>query len=125
MISDLGASFGTAWLDRTPVKSKGNLDWYSRTKFIVKVRSNSVDFEDPRRPAFVVLVNPHEFFSRMRLRWIGRNIPITDVRWIAGWLSKLSDAQIRDAFRAAGYSDEDVAGFSSVVKSRITRLEQL
>ena len=125
LVSDLGGSFGTAWLDRTPAKSKSNLYWYSRTKFITKVRTNSVDFEDPRRPAFVVLVNPHEFFSRMRLRWIGRDIPRVDVRWIASWLSKLSDGQIRDAFRAAGYSDEDVAGFSTVVKSRIAQLQQL
>jgi len=125
MVSDLGASFGTAWLDRTPVKSKGNLYWYSRTKFITNARANSVDFEDPRRPAFVVLVNPHEFFSRMRLRWIGHNVPRSDVEWIAGWLASLSDSQIRDAFRAAGYSPEDVAGFSRVVESRIAELKRL
>ncbi|HYL39600.1 MAG TPA: hypothetical protein VEV17_27025 [Bryobacteraceae bacterium] len=125
MVSDLGGSFGTAWLDRTRTKSKGNLYWYSRTRFIKKIHENSVDFEDPRRPAFVVLVNPHEFFSRLGLRWIGRNVPRTDAKWMGGLLAELSDAQIRDAFRAAGYSPQEVAGFSSVVESRIAELNRL
>lgn len=125
MVSDLGASFGTAWLDRTHEKSKGNLSWYSRTRFIKKIHAGSVDFEDPRRPALVVLVNPHEFFGRLGLRWIGRDIPRMDARWIGGLLAKLSDQQIRDAFRAAGYSPQQVDGFASVVKSRIADLNRL
>ena len=125
MVSDLGASFGTAWLDRTHEKSKGNLYWYSRTKFIKKVDGGFVDFEDPRRPALVVLVNPHEYFSRLGLRWIGRGIPRGDAKWIGGLLAKLSDQQIRDAFRAAGYSPQEVDGFASVVKSRIAELNRL
>ena len=125
MVSDLGGSFGTAWLDRTRIKSKGNLNWYSRTRFIKKIHENSVDFEDPRRPALVVLVNPHEFFSRLGLRWIGRNVPRADAKWMGGLLAELSDAQIRDAFRAAGYSPQEVDGFSSVVESRIAELNRL
>ena len=125
MVSDLGASFGTAWLDRTPAKSKGNLYWFARTKFIKKRRDGSIDFEDPRRPAFVVLVNPREFVSRLRLRWIGRRIPRSDVEWIAGWLALLSDKQIRDAFRASGYSEPEVDGFATVVESRIAELSRL
>lgn len=125
MVSDLGASFGTAWLDRTHEKSKGNLYWYSRTKFIKTIHDGAVDFEDPRRPAMVVLVNPHEFFSRLGLRWIGRDIPRADARWMGGLLAKLSDQQIRDAFRAAGYSPQQVDGFASVVKTRIAELNRL
>src|SRR5579864_9036730 len=40
MVSDLGASFGTAWLDRTPTKSKGNLYWYARTRFLKSVHQD-------------------------------------------------------------------------------------
>ncbi|HTR37660.1 MAG TPA: hypothetical protein VMH80_17255 [Bryobacteraceae bacterium] len=125
MVSDLGASFGTAWLDRTHEKSKGNLSWYERTKFITAVHGDSVNFEDPRRPAFVVLVNPHEFFSRLGLRWIGRDIPRDDARWIGGLLAKLSERQVREAFEAAGYSPTEVHGFTSVVESRIAALNRL
>ena len=125
LVSDLGGTFGTAWLDRSHEKSKGNLHWYSRTKFIKDTHGGLVDFEDPRRPAFVVLVNPHEFFSRLGLTWIGRDVPRGDARWLGSWLAKLSDTQIRDAFRAADYSPEQVEGFSSVVKARIAELNRL
>ncbi len=125
MISDLGASFGTAWLDRTPAKSKGNLYWYMRTRFIKNTPDDVVDFENPRRPALVVLVNPHEFFSRLGLRWIGRDIPRKDAKWIGGLLAKLSDKQIREAFQAAGYTPQQVDGFASVVETRIGELSRL
>ena len=125
LVSDLGATFGTAWLDRTHEKSKGNLYWYSHTRFVTRRHGDDVDFEDPRRPAFVVLVNPHEFFSRLRLRWIGRDIPREDAQWMGGLLAELSDQQIRDAFRAAGYTPQEVEGFASVVKARIADLNRL
>ena len=37
----------------------------------------------------------------MHLRWIGRNIPIEDAKWVGGLLAQLKPAQIQDAFRAA------------------------
>jgi len=46
------------------------------------------------------IFDPHDFFMRMHMRWIGRNIPRNDVRWIAQILAQLSPEQIRDAFRA-------------------------
>ena len=125
MVSDLGASFGTAWLDRTHAKSKGNLEWYQRTRFITRIRHNSVDFEDPRRPAMIVLANPHEFFTRIGIRWIGRDVPRDDARWMGGLLARLSEGQIRDAFRAAGYSPEEIDGFAAVVENRIAALNKL
>jgi hypothetical protein len=125
MVTDLGGSFGTAWLDRTHEKSKGNLYWYSRTKFITHVHRDSVDFQDPRRPAWIVLANPHEFFSRLDLRWIGRGIPRADAKWMGGWLAQLSQQQIRDAFRAAGYTPSQVDGFAAVVEARISDLNRL
>ena len=40
-------------------------------------------------------------------------------------LGQLSDEQIRDCFRAAGYSPEEVEGFAKVVKERIADLNRL
>jgi hypothetical protein len=125
MVSDLGASFGTAWLDTTHEKSKGNLESYRKTEFIRKLRGDSVDFEDPRRPAMLFVFNPHEFFMRLRIRWIGREVPIEDAKWADSLLSKLSDGQIRDAFRAAGFSPNEIDGFSSIVEARIAELNKL
>ena len=81
-VSDLGASFGTTGRGLSHTKSKGNLRSYTRSKFIKKERPEFVDFNVPSRPALVVLFNPHEFFSRMGLRWIGRDIPRQNARWI-------------------------------------------
>jgi hypothetical protein len=125
MVSDLGASFGTARLDTTHEKSKGNLESYRKTEFIRKLRGDSVDFEDPSRPALLYIFNPHEFFMRLHMRWIGREVPIEDAKWMGGLLAKLSDGQIRDAFRAAGFSPEEIDGFSTIVEERIDELNKL
>ncbi len=124
-VSDLGATFGAVNLTRQRWISKGNLDLYTQSRFIRKIESDYVDFEVPHRPAVVVLVNPHEFFSRLRLEWIGRHIPRADARWIGQLLARLSPDQIRDAFRAAGYSPQVVEGFATVLESRIAELNKL
>jgi hypothetical protein len=125
MVSDLGASFGSWGLGWNREESKGNLDSYTRSKFIKHIGAGYVDFEVPHRPTLIVLVNPHEFFSRLTLRWIGRHIPREDARWAGQLLARLSPAQVSDAFRAAGYSPQEVAGFTAVVESRIAELNKL
>lgn len=125
LVSDLGASFGSWGLELTHKKSKGNLDEYTRHKFIRKIESEEVDFETPHRPAMLVLFNPHEFLMRVHLEWIGRRIPRSAARWIGQELAQLSPGQIRDAFRAAGYTPAEIEGFSTVLESRIAELNRL
>ena len=107
-VSDIGASFGTTGLSWT---LRGNLNAYSHSKWIKKISPGFVDFNVPAGPALN--------------RWIGHHIPIDDARWIGHLLAQLSPHQIRDAFRAAGYTDEEVEGFSRVVERRIGELEGL
>jgi hypothetical protein len=57
--------------------------------------------------------------------WVGRRIPVADARWVGDLLARLSPQQIRDAFRAAGYSPQEVDGFGSVVEQRISQLKGL
>jgi hypothetical protein len=59
------------------------------------------------------------------MRWIGRKIPRTDVEWMGHLLSQLTPNQIEDAFRAAGYSAQEVDGFTRVVERRIAELQAL
>lgn len=125
MVSDLGATFGTTGLSYPNPSSKGNLSAYANSKFIKKVSGQYVDFNVPSRPKFVHAVNPKEFFMRVRLEWIGRHIPRADARWIGQLLSELSRDQIRQAFQAAGYSPEEVEGFTDVVQKRIGALKSL
>jgi hypothetical protein len=125
MISDLGASFGTTGFNPVDQWSKGNLNNYRHSNFITKTTDEYVDFGEPSRPAWFILFNPAEFFPRMSLRWIGKRIPRSDARWMGQMLAKLSPEQIRDAFRSAGYSPEEVDGYAKVVEERIVKLAAL
>jgi hypothetical protein len=125
MVTDLGASFGTTGESLSHERSKGNLQQYRKSRFITKTTATYVSFGSPSRPAPLFVFNPHEFISRVHMEWIGHRIPREDVRWIAVELAKLSPQQIRDAFRAAGYSQADVEGFAQVVERRIAALQEL
>jgi hypothetical protein len=124
-VSDLGASFGTTGRSWTHGLSKGNLKAYRGSKFISKVTPEYVDFNVPTRPALIFLTTPKEFVSRVDMRWIGKRIPRSDAKWIGGLLAQLSPEQIREAFRAAGYSPQQVRGFATVVERRIAQLNRL
>jgi hypothetical protein len=125
MISDLGASFGSAGRSWPRDRAKDNINSYRHSLFIKRTRSNSVDFATPARPRFVYLVNPKEYISRIHLEYIGKDVPRADAKWLGGLLARLSDSQIRDAFRAAGYSQDEIDAFSQVLRSRITTLTDL
>jgi hypothetical protein len=125
MVSDLGASFGTTSATWPHDKAKGNLESYEHSRFIDRVRPEFVDFRDPGTPSIRYWINPKECLSRRGMRWIGRNIPRSDVQWIGSLLAQLKPQQIEDAFRAAGYLPEEVNGFSRVVERRIAELKAL
>ena len=125
VVSDLGASFGTAGPNWPHSKSKGNLESYTRSKFIRNVTADRVDFLTPARPRWLLMVNPKEYFKGVRLEWVCRNIPRDDARWMGQLLARLSPEQIRDAFRAAGYSPEEVEAFTQLLQERITVLTDL
>lgn len=125
MVSDLGSSFGTPGLVWPMSKARGNLSCYRHAPFITKVTADYVDFSTPRRDSVFFLATPREYFQRLRLRWIGKRIPRSDARWTGQLLARLSPDQIRDAFRAAGYSQQELEGFTEVVLRRIAELEKL
>ena len=66
-----------------------------------------------------------ELAQRLSLLWLGQHIPRADARWMGHQLARLSPAQIRDAFRAGGYSPQEVEQLSSVLERRIGELEKL
>lgn len=125
MVSDLGSSFGATGLAFPIGRSKGDLDVYIRSRFIGRISSEYVDFCTPSRPALIYLFTPPRFIYRVRLDGIDHHIPRADARWMGGLLSALSADQIHDAFRAAGYTPEQVNAFSKVVQDRIMQLNQL
>jgi hypothetical protein len=78
MVSDLGASFGSANKTWPINRAKGNLSSYSHSKFISRLGSDTVDFQVPGRPSFACLVNPKAYFMRVHLEHLGRNVPRAD-----------------------------------------------
>jgi hypothetical protein len=125
LVSDVGATFGTTGVVRNLKNARGNLKAYGRSRFITKTTSTKVDFATPGRPTFWLVVNPPRFFMRMSLRSIGHNVPRADAKWMGDLLGGLSPQQIRDAFRGAGYSPEEVEGFARTVEGRIAALRAL
>jgi hypothetical protein len=124
-ISDLGATFGCAGRCWPRDRTKGDLEKYQQSKFISHLTADTVSFQTPARPRYLYAVNPKEYLSRIRLEWIGRNVPRADAKWMGTMLARLSPQQLQDAFRSAGYSQQDIDGFCKVLSSRISALTDL
>ncbi len=121
-VSDIGASFGPTGLDWM---TKGQSAAYCKSKFIKKVSSDFVDFTVPSGPALNYYIDFPELGKRMGLLWIGKHIPRTDARWVGDLLARLSPAQIRASFRAAGYSTDETEQLSQTLERRIAELTKL
>jgi hypothetical protein len=123
VVNDLGATFGET--GNVITRSKSNSGDYSGSKFIQKVTADHVDFFLTSRPFFLSAVNVSNYARRTRMQEIAKDIPLADARWLGKLLEPLSDEQIRDCFRAAGYSPEDVEANAAMVKERIKDLNRL
>lgn len=111
VISDLGATFGKT--GNIPffwriTRSRNNPKDYSRARFVDKVKGSRVAFRYGGKN-----------------RGLFKNITLADAKWISGLLSRLSDRQIADAFRAANYSAEEVRVLAGAVRRRINELVNL
>ncbi len=126
IVSDLGSSFGGTGYSFIGNRAKGNLRVYAASKFITRITPEYLDFATPSHPSLLSPVNiPDFFFMWLRLRWIGKQVPRADARWIGGILGRLSHAQISDAFRAAGYQPGQTEAFTAIVERRIAALRDL
>jgi hypothetical protein len=122
LVSDLGASFGPVSLSRS---LKGHFQAYRESKWIHSVSGDYVDFNVPSPPTGSYWIAFPLRFERIGLDWFGRHIPREDCRWIGNLLAHLSLTQIQDAFRAAGYSPDEIQGFSTIVEQRIRELQAM
>jgi hypothetical protein len=123
VVSDLGATFGETGNPFT--RSKSNPGDYSDSKFIQKVTADHVDFFLSSRPFFLAAVDVPNYARRTHMQDVAKGIPLADAKWLGQLLQPLSDEQIRDCFRAAGYSPEDVEANAAMVKERIRDLNSL
>jgi hypothetical protein len=103
IISDLGGSFGKT--GGIISRSRNKPSDYVKADFVKSVKGDRVDINYGGKNK--------ELF---------KDITVQDAKWIAGWLSRLSDKQIKDAFRTANYTPEEVEALASAVRSRINAL---
>jgi hypothetical protein len=112
VISDLGVSFGKTGSNPLPLfwrigRSRNKPGDYARTRLV-----SGVSRDDVR-----VVFNGK---NRSRMHDFSHE----DARWLADLLLQLSDAQIRDMFRAANYSAGDIHTLTRAVKDRIAQLDR-
>ena len=123
VVADLGASFGET--GNTITRSKSNPEDYYKSEFIQKVTGDHVDFHLSSRPFFLTAIDVPNYNKRTHMQDVVKDIPIADAIWLGKLLEPLTDDQIRDVFRAAGYNDKDVEENATVVKQRIRDLNRL
>jgi hypothetical protein len=123
VVSDLGATFGKTggkWS-----RSKGDVEDYLESEFFEKVTPSTVDLTLHSRPPIVLAAYVPYYRERTRMGKISEDIPRAHAKWIGQLLSQLSERQISDAFRAAGYSPTEVQHYSRKVHERIEQLNAL
>jgi hypothetical protein len=106
VISDLGATFGKT--GGVLSHNRNVPENFAETKFVEGVQGNRV-----------------KFAYNGKNSGLFKNITVAEAKWIGSWLSRLSEEQIADAFRAANYSTEDVQLLTTALRSRIAQLEKL
>ncbi len=103
IISDLGGSFGKTggFLSRSRNEPKD----YAKADFIKAVKGDVIDFN---------------YGGKNQKLFAG--ITVADARWLSERFKGLSDEQIKDAFRSANYTPEEVDTLTAALKSRIAAL---
>ena len=103
IISDLGGSFGKT--GGVISRSRNKPSDYVKAEFIKKVNGDVIDFNYGGK-------NKKLFES----------ITVADAAWLSNWLKRLSDEQIKDAFRAANYPPEEVDRLTAAFRERANAL---
>src|SRR5690349_3049437 len=106
IISDLGATFGKT--GGVISRSRNDVPDYVKAEFIKKVNGDQIDF--------------HYSGKNQKLF---KGLTVADAQWLSNLLKRLSDDQIKDAFRAANYSAEDVDLLAGAFRERINALAKL
>ena len=128
-VTDLGATLGRAGgLGGT--RTKNDLADFLSTKFVrgVDARDGVVEFDYDTRPrglGHLSVLHPLYYRHEVNKEKAMRGIPIAHARWIGSLLNQLSDEQLRDAFRAAGYSEGVRESYVAALRERINQLTQL
>ena len=128
VVSDIGATLGRVG-GLGGKRSKNSLEDFRSSKFVLGVKNGMVEFDYDTTPKgggkFASFFNPGYSKRQANKEKAMRHIPLENARWMGSQLARLSDEQLRDAFRAAGYDNGATEGFVKVLRGRIAELNQL
>jgi hypothetical protein len=120
VVTDLGASLGNAGDSVT--ESKGVPNDYARSPFIEATTPDVVDFALRSRLFMESAAKLSYYAQLVKVNGATKQIPRADARWLGQRLAMLSGEQIRDAFRAAGCTPEEIDLYARIVQGRIAQL---
>ncbi|HYE16014.1 MAG TPA: hypothetical protein VD968_16350 [Pyrinomonadaceae bacterium] len=129
VVTDLGSTLGRAG-GLGGKRVKNDLEAFLSTKFVraVDEKDGVVEFDFDTRPRgfghFTVL-QPFYYRGEVKKEKAMRGIPVGHARWIGTLLSRLTDEQLRGAFRAASYDEATTEGYVRSLRDRINQLERL
>jgi hypothetical protein len=128
VVTDVGATLGRIG-GMGGKRTKNNLADYRSNGFIRSVKNGYVEFEYRTRPKnlgyFTFIFSPGYWRSQADKEKAMKRIPVEHARWMGNMLSRLSDEQLRDAFRAANYSGPTMEGYVATIRDRIDQLARL
>jgi len=113
IISDLGGTFGKLGNNNLPViyrlgRKTNKPSAYIKTSLVREVENGRVKLS-----------------YKGKNRWLFKDITVEQADWLARLLLQLTDKQIRDAFRAANYSQGDIDTLTKAVKNKISELSRV
>src|SRR5207247_4118060 len=105
-----------------------NLKDFLSTRFVRRVDNGVVKFGYDIRPQkfglFTVFYPPY-FLGEIKRNRSMRGIPVEHAIWIGLLLSRLTDEQVRDGFRAACYDKATMEVYVKAIRARIGQMTQL
>jgi hypothetical protein len=126
-VTDLGATLGSA-AGIGGHRSKNNVRDFDRSRFVSKVENGKVKFDynvKPKKFGLLSLLYPPYYLRQRKATNQMHEVPVEHAAWIGGYLAQLSDDQLRDSFRAAGYDRASTETYVRALRRRINELNRL
>jgi len=126
-VTDLGATLGAA-NGIGGKRSKSNVQDFERKRMVSKVDGDKVKFNydlKPKKFGLLSMIYPPYYFRQRKATNAMNKVPIGDASWIGSQLAQLSDNQLRDSFRAAGYDRATTERYTRTLRNRINELNRL
>jgi len=126
-VTDLGATLGAA-AGIGGGRSKNNVQGYERKRLVRNVDGDNVKFNYDVRPkglGLLSIVYPPYYMRQRKATNTMQKVPLDHAAWMGGILGQLSDDQLRDSFRAAGYDRAKQDAYVRALRNRINELNRL